>query len=142
MAYFVKNKDMPGKFDVEAATALGVPVGKLFAQLKNGEDVQVPVLDNEGKPVIDGEGKEARKIVRSQEVLGKTIPGTAVLIIDLPALKYIDKVLKDETLNSEMTKKADVVVHMLADEVASDTRYIKWMESFTESTKVPLTRLC
>jgi hypothetical protein len=58
------------------------------------------------------------------------------LILDIPGLAYVNKVLKNDTLNSEVVKNADVVVHMLADEVASSTDYNDWMQTFKPSSKV------
>ena len=128
MAYFVKNRDSPGRFDLQKAQALKVPPGKLYSVLKAGEDVEIPV--------VDGDGNTTMKTVKSEEVLGDPIRGKTVLILDIPGLQYVKKVVENDTLNSEVTKNADIIVHMLSDEVASDKRYIRWMESFTQSSKV------
>ena len=128
MAYFVQNCDTPGPFDVKKAKALNVPVGKLYGQLKAGESVEIPVVNEDGKTTM--------KTIRSEDVLGKSIPGKSILILDIPGLQYVKKVLENDVLNSEKIKNADVVVHMLSDEVASDNAYIKWMESFKKSSKV------
>jgi hypothetical protein len=127
MAYLVKNRDMQGKFDVEKARALGLPAGPLYTQLKNGMDVEISVVEGDNTVI---------KTVKSEDVLGPSTTGPTVLIIDIPGLKYVNKVLRNDMLNSEEAKNSDIVVHMLADEVASDSRYIKWMESFKKSTKV------
>jgi len=127
MAYFVRNRDLPGKFDVQKAQALKVPVGKLYSELKRGQDVSIEVEEN---------GEIVQKTIHSEDVLGPPVPGKAVLILDIPDSKYMRKLLENKTLNSESVKEADVVVHMLSDEVASDTKYIQWMESFNHSTKV------
>ena len=128
MAYFVKNRDSPGRFDLQKAQALKVPQGKLYSRLKAGEDVEIPVVDEDGKTTM--------KTVKSEDVLGDQIRGKTVLILDIPGLQYVKIIVENDTLNSEVTKNADIVVHMLSDEVASDKRYIKWMESFQKSSKV------
>jgi hypothetical protein len=128
MAYFIKNRDSPGKFDIEKAKALDIPVGKLYAQLKLGNSITLPALNKEGKMI--------ERTIKSEDVLGPPVPGKTVLIIDIPRVEYVDKVLESESLNSEMVKNATVVVHMLADEVASNKQYIEWMNSFNKSTKV------
>jgi hypothetical protein len=127
MAYLVKNHDIPGKFDLEKALAFGIPQGRLFSSLKNGENVQVT-------KVVDG--KEVVRTVRPEEVLLDPIPGAVVLIIDVPSLEYVLNVVASEALNTEEVKRADIVVHMLSDDVASDQRYVNWMDSFKDTSKV------
>lgn len=112
---------------MQKAQALKVPVGKLYSELKRGQDVSIEVEEN---------GEIVQKTIHSEDVLGPPVPGKAVLILDIPDSKYMRKLLENNTLNSESVKEADVVVHMLSDEVASDTKYIRWMESFNHSTKV------
>lgn len=128
MAYFVKNRDSPGRFDLQKAQALKIPPGRLYSTLKAGEDVEIPVVDEDGNT--------AMKIVKSEDVVGNPIRGKTILILDIPGLQYVKKVVENDILNSEATKSADIIVHMLSDEVASDRRYINWMESFTKSSKV------
>ena len=127
MAYLIKNRDLPGKFDVEKAKALNIPVGKLFTELKNGNNVQIEVVEN---------GEKVQKTILPEQVLGDPISGRAVLILDIPSQEYMKKALKNEALNSELVKTADVVVHMLSDDIATNTDYVRWMDSFSESTKV------
>jgi hypothetical protein len=118
---------MPGVFDVNKAKALKIPVGRLYAHLQAGEDIEIAVVED---------GKKVTKKIRSQDVLGRSKPGRSVLILDLPSVKYVAKVLGNDKLNSEAAKNVDLVVHMLADEVATDPRYMDWMQSFKKTTKV------
>lgn len=127
MAYLVKNHDIPGKFDLAKALALGVPKGPLFGALKNGEEVKVTKM-------VDG--TEVVRTIRPEEVLLDTIPGAVVLVVDVPSVDYVPGVVENEALNGEEVKKADVVVHMLSDDVVGDQRYVKWMDSFKDSSKV------
>ena len=133
MAYLVTNHDLPGKFNPEKAKELNIPVGKLYSQLKNGEDVTIPVVAEDGTKMV--------RTIRSEEVLGNPIPGKKVLILDLPGLAYVSNVLKNDILNSTKVKTADVVVHMLADEVASSLDYNEWMQTFKASSRVCPTRI-
>jgi len=127
MAYLIKNHDIPGKFDLAKALALGIPQGKLFSTLKNGENVRVT-------RVVDGD--EIVRTIQPEEVLLDPIPGAVVLIVDIPSVEYIANVVENAGLNREEVKKADIVVHMLSDEVVRDERYVKWMDSFKDSSKV------
>jgi ribonuclease Z len=58
----VSEKDRPGRFDVERATALGIPAGPLYGKLKRGE--QVTLMD--GRTIngaeLCGPTEEGRKI--------------------------------------------------------------------------------
>ena len=128
MAYLLKNNELRGKLDMQKVNALKVPVGPLLARLKAGEDIEIPVK-------VEGRGTTTR-VIKSADVLGKPIRGPVVLILDVPKVEYVELILRNERLNSEAVKGADVVVHMLADEVADNQEYIEWMESFGKSTKV------
>ena len=128
MAYLVTNHDLPGKFNPEKAKELNVPVGRLYSQLKNGEDITIPVVAEDGTKTM--------RMIKSEQVLGKPVAGKKVLILDIPGLAYVSKLLQNDTLNSEVVKTADVVVHMLADEVANSPDYNEWMQSFKASSKV------
>jgi ribonuclease Z len=133
VAYLVKNHDVPAMFNLEKALELGVPRGKLFATLKNGKDVQVT-------QVVDG--VETTRTIRPEDVLfDNVMPGAVVLILDIPSKEYVTGVIQHEILNSDEVKKADIVVHMLSDEVASDERYVKWMDSFKDSSQVDCWRV-
>jgi hypothetical protein len=127
LAYLLRSNDMPGVFDVDKAKALNIPVGRLYALLQAGEDIEIAVVED---------GKKVTKKIRSQDVLGKAKPGRSVLVLDLPSVEYVAKVLDNDKLNSRAAKNVDVVVHMLADEVATDPQYMNWMQSFKKSTKV------
>jgi ribonuclease Z len=64
-AFRFQERDRPGRFDLEAATRLGVPRGPLYGRLQRGQTVE---LD-------DG------RTVRPDQVLGPTRPGRAVAYI-------------------------------------------------------------
>ncbi len=64
-AYAIEEKLRPGRFDADAARALGVPFGPLFGQLKAGQTVTLPdgrVVSPEG---LTGPMRPGRKIVFS-----------------------------------------------------------------------------
>lgn len=61
--YRVAESDRPGRFDVERATALGVPSGPLFGRLKSGESVEL----------ADG------RVVHGRELQGAAIEGRAIV---------------------------------------------------------------
>jgi hypothetical protein len=128
MAYLIKNKDLPGKMDMQKVQALKIPVGPLLAKLKAGQAIEIPYTSESGQTIA--------KVIKSEDVLGENIHGPVVLILDIPKAEYVKQILQNETLNSEVVKSADVVVHILTDDVADNKEYIKWMKSFRKSTKV------
>jgi ribonuclease Z len=66
LGYALREWPRPGRFNVAAATALGVPMGERFGRLQHGETVEVP----------DGAG--GVRLVRPEQVLGPARPGLAV----------------------------------------------------------------
>lgn len=42
VSYICQSRQLPGKFNISKATALGVPKGPLFAQLKSGNPITLP----------------------------------------------------------------------------------------------------
>jgi len=63
--FVLTEKDKPGRFDVEAARALGVPSGPLYGQLQNGQSVTL----------------EDGTVVTPDQVLGEVRPGRRVAYV-------------------------------------------------------------
>jgi ribonuclease Z len=61
----VAERERTGRFDVERATALGVPAGPAFGRLKDGGEVTLP----------DG------RVVRGAELTGPAVPGRVVTVL-------------------------------------------------------------
>jgi ribonuclease Z len=66
LGFSLQERARPGRFDPEAAAALGVPEGPLFGRLQRGEPVEVS--DSQG----------ATRIVQPDEVLGPARPGLTI----------------------------------------------------------------
>ncbi|MEW6736476.1 MAG: ribonuclease Z [Acidobacteriota bacterium] len=60
--YAIVEDDRPGKFDIEKARALGIPVGPLYGQLQAGHDIRLP----------DG------RLIESSEVVGERRKGRRI----------------------------------------------------------------
>jgi ribonuclease Z len=84
--YALVESPRPGRFDVEAALALGVPEGPLFGRLQDGERIALP------------DGRE----VAPEQVLGPPRPGRTVVLAGdtAPARSVLD-----------VARGADVLVH-------------------------------
>lgn len=64
-AYSVHEKPRAGRFDVDAARALGVPAGPLFGQLKSGQAVTLPDGREIAPDGLVGPPRVGRKVVFS-----------------------------------------------------------------------------
>lgn len=67
--YAVMEREQPGRLQVEAVRALGVPEGPLFGRLKNGEQVELPdgrVIDG---GTLVGPPRPGRKVVLSGDTV-------------------------------------------------------------------------
>ncbi len=112
--YALVEAPRPGRFDVEAARALGVPEGPLFGVLQRGERVLTP----DGKEVapnqVLGPERPGRKIVFS----GDTRPTRSVLEVAHAA----DVLVHDGTFSNEEQERADETGHATATEAAELAR--------------------
>ena len=61
--YAVSEKPGPGRFDVEAATALGIPAGPLYGRLKAGQTVTLPDGRTIDGQTLVGPQRPGRKLV-------------------------------------------------------------------------------
>ena len=96
----------PGRFDVDAATALGLPAGPLFGALQRGE----AVVAGDGREVrpedVLGPPRAGRKIV----LTGDTRPARSVLEVAADA----DVLVHDATFMDEERARADETGHSTA----------------------------
>ena len=108
-SYLFKEKDKPGRFNVEKAQELGIPEGELWNKLQNGEEI----INNE-------------KIIKSIQVLGKKRPGKKIGISGdtMPTkelevfFKECDYLVFDSTFLDEEKQKAQDTCHSTAKQAA------------------------
>lgn len=99
----------PGRFDPEKAKALGVPEGKLYSKLQDGEPVHV----------------EGRK-VHPDEVMGAPRPGHSFAYLTdtgptpraLDAAKGVDALIMEATADDSLTEYANQYGHLAASQTA------------------------
>jgi len=84
--YRVIERDKPGRFDVDRATALGIPPGPLYGKLKRGEVITLP----------DG------RIINGADLCGETQTGRKFVYCT-------DTIYCDNAVN--LAQNADVLVH-------------------------------
>jgi ribonuclease Z len=112
--YALVERSRPGRFDVAAATSLGVPAGPLFGRLQAGETVE---LD-------DG------RRVEPAEVLGAPRPGRKIVLAGdtrctrsvLEAAYEADVLVHEATFSVEEQERADETLHATAAGVAELAR--------------------
>ena len=94
LGFRLEEHQRPGRFNVEAAKALGVPEGPLFGRLQHGETVGVP----------DG------RTVRPEDVLGPARPGAVLAYCTdtRPCQAAVDLAREADLLIHEGTFDADV----------------------------------
>ena len=107
--YAIVEDDRPGRFDVEAARALGVPDGPAFGQLQRGESV------NGVRPEqVMGETRPGRRIVIS----GDTAPCQAVEVFAHDA----DVLVHEATFMEDERARARETFHSTAKQAAEIAR--------------------
>jgi ribonuclease Z len=114
IGYSLGEDERPGEFNVDAATALGVPTGPLFGALQRGETVAV----GDGKAVapaqVLGPPRAGRKIV----VTGDTRPARSVL----DAAAEADVLVHEATFSADERERADETGHSTAVDAAELAR--------------------
>ena len=106
LGYALVEPPRPGRFDVDAATALGVPHGPERGLLQRGESVSLP----------DG------SVVLPTDVLGPPRPGRKLLIAGdgspsasvLDAARHADLLIHEATFCEDERERADETLHSTA----------------------------
>ncbi|CAG8440575.1 11933_t:CDS:10 [Diversispora eburnea] len=116
IAYICKGPDYKGKFDPEAAKALGLLPGRHYSELVKGNSVTT----------ADG------TIIHPHQVIG---PSRA----DVPSTSYINSIYESSEFVLYQSGNKDlqprVIVHMLGNGVLEDNRYQEWMKKFGPETE-------
>ena len=109
-SFLFLEKEKPGTFYPEKATALGIPKGKLWHKLQQGQEV---VIEN--------------KSIKPSEVMGPNVPGKKIGISgDTRPIKKLEVFFKncdylvfDSTFSDELKEKAVETCHSTAKEAAT-----------------------
>ena len=104
--YAIVESPRPGRFGVEAASALGIPEGPLFGRLQHGEAVET----------ADG------RTVRPEDVLGPARPGRKLVFAGdtrptrsvLEAAQEADVLVHEATFAAEERDRAEETLHATA----------------------------
>lgn len=114
VGYALVEHDRPGRFDLDAARALGVPPGPLFGRLQAGEPVELPDGRSVAPAQVLGEPRRGRRVVLS----GDTAPCAAVRA----AAERADVLVHEATFCEEEAGRARETLHTTGREVAELAR--------------------
>jgi ribonuclease Z len=112
--YRIVEKDRPGRFDVERATALGIPPGPLYGKLKKGETVTL----TDGRRIrgadLCGETEIGRKIAYCTDTIfcdgAIALAENADVLIHEATFAHQDAGLAFDSLHSTSTMAAQVAL--------------------------------
>jgi ribonuclease Z len=104
--YAIIEDERPGRFDVDAALALGIPEGPLWGRLQRGESVDLPDGRSIGPEHVLGVPRPGRRVVFT----GDTEPARSVL----EAAYEADLLVHEATFGSEESERAQETGHTTA----------------------------
>lgn len=112
--YRVEEKDRPGRFDVEKATAMGIPFGPIYGKLKRGETVTLPDGRQFQGSEFCGEPEIGRKVVYCTDTVycdhAVELAQDADVLIHEATFAHQDAQLAFERLHSTSTMAAQVAL--------------------------------
>jgi ribonuclease Z len=106
VGYAIDELDRPGRFDVAAADALGVPPGRERGALQSGESVTLPDGSVVTPDAVLGESRPGRRVV----ITGDTAPVETVRILSEGA----DVLVHEATFGEEERDRAADTLHTTA----------------------------
>ncbi|KAG4978936.1 hypothetical protein AAZX31_13G337200 [Glycine max] len=124
VVYVCELPEIKGKFDPEKAKALGLRPGPKYRELQLGNSVK---------------SDRQNIMVHPSDVLGPSVPGPIVLLVDCPTESHLEALLSVQSLASycdqadnqpEAGKSVTCVIHLTPSSVVSCSNYQKWMKKF------------
>ncbi|XP_059640695.1 tRNase Z TRZ3, mitochondrial-like [Cornus florida] len=123
--YVCELPEIKGKFDTNKAAALGLRPGPKYRELQLGNSVKSDYQDI---------------MVHPSDVLGPSVPGPIVLLVDCPTISHLQQLLSLQSLNSyytdttgnraESSKIVNCIIHLSPASVINTSDYKRWMTKF------------
>ena len=110
VGYALAEDERPGRFDVQAADALGIPAGPERGALQRGESVTLPDGQTITPDKVLGSARPGRKVV----IAGDGGPSESVI----EAARGADVLVHEATFGSEETERARETLHSTAVDAA------------------------
>lgn len=129
--YVCELPEIKGKFDPAKAVALGLNPGPKYRDLQLGNPVK---------------SDRQNIMVHPSDVMGPSVPGPIVLLVDCPTESHLQELLSIQSLSSyyadysgnppEGAKTVTCVIHLSPASVTSNSNYQRWMKRFGSSQHV------
>ncbi|KAF8388935.1 hypothetical protein HHK36_025618 [Tetracentron sinense] len=123
--YVCELPEIKGKFDPAKAVSLGLKAGPKYRELQLGNSVM---------------SDRQNIMVHPSDVLGPSVPGPIVLIVDCPTHSHLDELLSIQSLSSyyadfvdhrpDSVKSVNCIIHLSPASVVMTPDYQKWMKRF------------
>ncbi|KAK7301398.1 hypothetical protein RJT34_12261 [Clitoria ternatea] len=130
VVYVCELPEIKGKFDPDKAKALGLRPGPKYRELQLGNSVKSDHQDI---------------MVHPSDVLGPSVPGPVVLLVDCPTESHLEALLSVPSLDSygdqmgnlpEASKSVTCVIHLTPESVVNCSNYQKWMKKFSSAQHI------
>ncbi|CAH9095462.1 unnamed protein product [Cuscuta europaea] len=125
VVYICELPDIKGKFDPAKAADLGLRPGPKYRELQQGNSVKADKQDI---------------LIHPSDVMGPSVPGPIVLIVDCPTMYHLEELYSIESLapyysnkspiSEENCKLVNCVVHLSPSTVTTTSMYQQWMSRF------------
>lgn len=124
IVYACELPEIKGKFDPSKAAALGLKPGPKYRELQLGNSVQ---------------SDQFNEMVHPSDVLGPSIPGPIVLLVDCPTQYHMPELFslrplgcfyEDSSEQTESGKKVNCIIHLGPSSVTKSVDYQNWMKRF------------
>ncbi|XP_015866902.4 tRNase Z TRZ3, mitochondrial [Ziziphus jujuba] len=124
VVYVCELPEIKGKFDPAKAVAFGLKPGPKYRELQLGNSVK---------------SDRQNIMVHPSDVMGPSVPGPVVLLVDCPTESHLRELLSIQCLSSyyadfsgppESAKAVTCIIHLSPASVVSSSNYQKWMDRF------------
>ncbi|KAL6996444.1 ribonuclease Z [Sarracenia purpurea var. burkii] len=129
--YICELPEIKGKFDPKKAAALGLRPGPKYRELQLGNSVT---------------SDRQNIMVHPSDVLGPSVPGPIILIVDCPTSFHLQKLLSLQSLSiyygdmsgnpPETSKVVNCIIHLSPASVTNSSAYQEWMARFCGSQHI------
>ncbi|KGN45397.1 tRNase Z TRZ3, mitochondrial [Cucumis sativus] len=131
VVYVCELPEIKGKFDPSKAAALGLKPGPKYRELQLGNSVM---------------SDHQKIMVHPSDVLGPSVPGPVVLLIDCPTESHLSELMSLESLrpyyedlSSDQTETGKVVtcvIHLSPASILGNPNYQKWARRFESAQHI------